>query len=1392
MRPSGHERDSLGSAIVRLGGPASGVAGSGFLITKDRVATCAHVVARALGVDEQQEETPAGRVMLDFPLLRVNYGGEIPSVEADVADWQPLRDDGTGDIAILRLATRAPTGALPAPTVVNAEVWNHPFRVLGFPRVQADGVWVAGQLRGQQGTGWIQMQAAEGEPSIDPGFSGAPVWDDQHRGVVGMTVSSERTQGATAYLIPIPALGDAWQEGQINPYRGLAPFREEDSELFYGRDSDVERLLERVREHELLAVVGPSGSGKSSLVSAGLIPHLRAEGVRVVNFRPDVDSDPVDLLTDAVGKVLVGDHESAVRRDAVRELVRDPDALSRELEKATADSGLLLFLDQFEELVVANRGSARELLRLVTELTDRQRRRPGKPLPLRVVATLRSGSLDDLVTASTAERLQRGLFFLSPMEREQLHEVILEPAAAVGGLAFEAGLAERILDDTSGEPGSLPLVQLGLDQLWRRRLGGWLTHNAYEKLGRVSGALSTTADAVFGLLRGDEKERARRILTQCTRPDGEGGYTRRSVPWSEFDPALHDLIVWLAERRLVVLGSGEGDPARVDLVHQALIDHWSRLRGWLDEDADFLAWLADLRRDTEQWEQANREQGRLLSGAALSESEKWVDTRHSDIPKSPRDFIALSRSHERRRIRRLWTTIVVVTALALVTGTSTVVALRSSATTREQLHNVRATVTVEEARRADQPEVALQLALAAWRENPRNADAYGALLSQWLQWWPVRALYPKHRGVDVNHAYASADGRTVIAVNDSDRTPVQIWTHFERPTPVVAELPVFDAENAAISPDGTLIATVSRSRAVDLWSTVTRQRVRRLQPESLTVPLKSNFVPRLRFSGDGHYLSLVPSSDWEDARVKTWDTATSALISGASEDDSEPTLIVTDISPTREAERFLAKVSGPEGSPVTSHVVESFPSGQGHDFGVGEIISNGDEVLVCGSNDSIDIVDAVTKRLAQHFDDVDCAFRIYSSGEYLYWTESDTGQNSVHVLHRPTGGRYNVNLSTTSIPSDFATFLPGSEDSFDAVMLAVDGFYRVPLSRDLLNKNDWGDLINTRTTVNLRETKVGAITERGEIVILDETYTRLLARTRAPTGKKIVVEFSNDETQLYAATREKLFVYRVDNLALQRVITIPEPPEFAPPDVAESTTRLLSLAADDLVALHAGLLTRWNPRTGEHIGHSILLAQDPYKLDRIARTGNISARPAHPGQVIVHSDELISVWDLPRGKNIRDIPIANTYASSLTVEPNGVMAAYDAFPFGTGLVSLDTGQAAPSLDEENSNSNPLLMVSSLLLTANFIDGSFGESLDIWYWPKRLLIAKVTVPETRDWSFSDDHLISYGPGRKPFTIPLDPNMLAHQLCQISDREFTPDEMALLPAGMSHQRPCLDIH
>ena len=348
-------------------------------------------------------------------------------------------------------------------------------------------------------------------------------------------------------MIPIPALGDAWHEEQINPYRGLEPFREEDAELFFGRGSDVERLLERVREHELVAVVGPSGSGKSSLVSAGLVPQLRAEGVRVVDFRPDVDSGPVDLLTDAVGKMLFG-AESAVRRDAVRELLRDPDALSRELEKSAADSGLLLFLDQFEELVVANPGSARELLRLVAELTDRQRRRPGKPLPLRVIMTLRSGSLDNLVTAATADKLQRGLFFLSPMEREQLHEVILEPTAAVGGLAFEAGLVERILDDTAGEPGSLPLVQLGLDQLWRSRLGGWLTHDAYERLGRISGALSTTADAVFGLLRVDEKERAQRILTQCTRPDDEGGYIRRSVPWSEFDPELHDLILWLAER----------------------------------------------------------------------------------------------------------------------------------------------------------------------------------------------------------------------------------------------------------------------------------------------------------------------------------------------------------------------------------------------------------------------------------------------------------------------------------------------------------------------------------------------------------------------------------------------------------------------------------------------------------------------------------------------------------------------------------------------------------------------------------------------------------------------------------------------------------------------------
>ena len=203
--------------VVRVLDDAGEPVGAGFLLGPDVVATCAHVVADATRTDPYSAAPPEGAVRLDFPLL-----ADGASRSARVARWLPIAADGTGDIAVLQLDAPAPLGARMPPLRRIEALWDHPFRVLGFPEGLADGVWTTGRIRGAQGTRWFQLQASVGDQPIVGGFSGSPVWDETTGAVVGMTVATDASGATTtAYLIPIDQVLGADPELLPCPYRGL-------------------------------------------------------------------------------------------------------------------------------------------------------------------------------------------------------------------------------------------------------------------------------------------------------------------------------------------------------------------------------------------------------------------------------------------------------------------------------------------------------------------------------------------------------------------------------------------------------------------------------------------------------------------------------------------------------------------------------------------------------------------------------------------------------------------------------------------------------------------------------------------------------------------------------------------------------------------------------------------------------------------------------------------------------------------------------------------------------------------------------------------------------------------------------------------------------------------
>ena len=371
----------------------------------------------------------------------------------------------------------------------------------------------------------------------------------------------------------------------------------------------------------------PVGSGKSSLVRAGLLPNLPTcclpvpdessqygEGTAwtVIECRPG--SDPFMSLAQAIaGSMYVCGDAKGLATKLRSEGVRLIDCIS-----IPSDTRALLCIDQFEELYTLC--EAAELRRVFVDLlvntisADDQ-----NPQPISIVATLRADFVSQALTyRPLADLLQSGGVILGPMDRSELRRAIQEPARN-RGVTFEAGLIDRLLDDVGEERGNLPLLQFALSELWLHREGDKLTHNAYDEIGGVGGALAHYADTVYDGLSPEEKILARRLFVQLVQPGDETGDTRRPAVRTELGEDTWRLARRLADLRLVVTGRNLNDES-VELIHEAMIRNWDRLGEWMDEDREFRRWQQRLRTNVQQWTASGREPDALLRGRPLGEA----------------------------------------------------------------------------------------------------------------------------------------------------------------------------------------------------------------------------------------------------------------------------------------------------------------------------------------------------------------------------------------------------------------------------------------------------------------------------------------------------------------------------------------------------------------------------------------------------------------------------------------------------------------------------------------------------------------------------------------------------------------------------------------------------
>ena len=431
------------------------------------------------------------------------------------------------------------------------------------------------------------------------------------------------------------------QAANLRPYVGLHAFREEDSGFFFGRDTFVDRLSEALEHHRVVAAVGPSGCGKSSVVFAGLLPHLRRRRPpnrtwEIASFTPGVY--PWRRLADALVPLLEPDASEVERiargGDLERALTGRADALVSTVDRILKISGgsdrLLLIVDQFEEIFTLTPAPDRAaFLEALLQAVD--------GAPLSIVLTLRADFYGRALESSRtlSDFLGRATVPIGPLLPAELKQAIEAPVLKAGG-RFEPGLVDLITEDVLRQPGQLPLLEYALAELWSRCSnappGGAvvITLNAYRESGELAGAIAQRSESLYASLNEDGQKSARRLfgrLVHLARGGEDSGDTRRRATRAEIGADEWTVAQKFAgpDYRLLVIAHDAGtDDDTVEVAHEAIIQHWTRLRQWVEEDRAAILIEQQVADARSAWTAHGRGQEYLMEGVLLTSAGEWA------------------------------------------------------------------------------------------------------------------------------------------------------------------------------------------------------------------------------------------------------------------------------------------------------------------------------------------------------------------------------------------------------------------------------------------------------------------------------------------------------------------------------------------------------------------------------------------------------------------------------------------------------------------------------------------------------------------------------------------------------------------------------------------------
>ncbi|TJZ44593.1 hypothetical protein FCH28_30160 [Streptomyces piniterrae] len=635
---------------------------------------------------------------------------------------------------------------------------------------------------------------------------------------------------------------------QSAPYAGLSAFQPEDADRFFGRERLTGELLAKVHDRRFVAVFGPSGSGKSSVLRAGLVARARASAWPVMLFTPG--PHPVEECAIRLAAV-TGESPGAL----VTELLDDPLALHLRIRQAmvdrTPDIDTLIVVDQFEEVFTLCRDRDEQaafialLLAATTAATSRTR------VVLGVRADFYGHCVQD---PRLAEAMRDAQIPVGPMSSQELRDAITRPATLTG-CTVTGPLLAAVVADATGQPGALPLVSHAMVETWRRRSGSSLTLDGYLRAGGIQHALAQTAEVAHRALSPAQQDLARSLFLRLTALGDGTEDTRRRITRDELDPCPDTAFVLesLARQRLVTL-----DEDCVEITHEAIIRCWPRLRGWLTEDRERLVLHRQLTGTAAGWEAQDRDPHVLYRGARLAAALDLAASDGSRLTSRERRFLDASRDAQagemaavRKRTVRLRQLVTLLAVLVVIAATAGVLAVgsRNSAIQQRNVAIARKAATEATELRQRNPSLAAQLSLAAYRLAATD-DVRDQLMSAFAT--PYTSRITGHTSDVVSISFAPKS--TVLATASWDHT-VRLWDVGDAHHPV--QLAVLHQPerlmSVAFGQGGRVLATASE-RSVRLWDVANRRAPVELStlPDQRAAPTWVAFRPGGDVIATGH------------------------------------------------------------------------------------------------------------------------------------------------------------------------------------------------------------------------------------------------------------------------------------------------------------------------------------------------------------------------------------------------------------------------------------------------------------------------------------------------------------------------------------------------------------